>query len=213
MAYDHQEQEQLEALKAWFQTWGKAIAAGAVVVAAAFGGWQGWQAWQQKKANAAALVYDELQQAAQAAKADDVKRLAGTLAADYKGTAYAAMGALVAAKAELAGGDAKGAQAHYEWVIANAKLEEFAAMARLRLSGVLLDQKDYDAALKAVSTGMPAAFEALAADRRGDVLAAQGNKAEARKAYVEALDKLAVKRENQGLRQIIEIKRDALGEG
>lgn len=212
MAYDHQEQEQLDALKAWFQTWGKAIAAGVVLAAVAFGGWTGWQRWQHQQAMAASLVYDELLHASEAGKLDDVKRLSGSLTADFKRSPYASMGALVAGKAEATAKDFKAAQAHYEWVVANAKVEEFTAMARLRLAAVLTDQQDYDGALKAIASGIPVSFEALAADRRGDIYQAQGKKAEARKAYVEALEKLALKRENQGLRQIIEIKRDALGE-
>jgi len=212
MAYDHQEQEQLDALRAWFQTWGKPIAAGIVVAAIAFGGWTGWNYWTAKQSMAASGIYDELTQAAQAGKTDDAKRLAGMLTSDYSRTAYAAMGALLAGKTEAVAKDYKGAQAHFEWVIEHGKLDEFVAMARLRLAAVQADQNDYDGALKTLASGIPASFEALAADRRGDIYQAQGRKDDARKAFAEALEKLPLKRDTQNLRQIIEIKRDALGE-
>lgn len=61
--------------------------------------------------------------------------------------------------------------------------DEYRAIARLRLAGVQLDAKQYDAALKTLDAATAKEFAGLVADRRGDVLLAQGKKDEARKAY------------------------------
>ncbi len=55
----------------------------------------------------------------------------------------------------------------------------------------------------------PAPFVALYADRRGDLLAAQDKRPEARLAYQKALDKLSAN--DAAMRQIIQFKLDALG--
>ena len=81
--------------------------------------------------------------------------------------------------------------------------------ARLRLAGILLDEKKYDEALKLLSAKSTDAYAALYADLKGDVLAAQGKPAEARAAYQLALDKSAAASQ---YRALIELKLDALGD-
>ncbi len=49
----------------------------------------------------------------------------------------------------------------------------------MRLAGVLLDEKAYDQGLALLKDTPPAQFEALFADRRGDLLAAQDKRDDA----------------------------------
>jgi predicted negative regulator of RcsB-dependent stress response len=72
---------------------------------------------------------------------------------------------------------------------------------------VLLDEKKYDDALKALSGDVPAAQAVAVADRRGDVLMAQNKVDEARAAYAEALAKAEAQ---HPMRQLIQLKLDAL---
>jgi predicted negative regulator of RcsB-dependent stress response len=72
---------------------------------------------------------------------------------------------------------------------------------------VLLDEKKYDEALKALGGDVPAAQVTAVADRRGDVLVAQNKLDEARAAYTEALAKADPQ---HPLRQLIQLKLDAL---
>ena len=92
--------------------------------------------------------------------------------------------------------------------MSNAKDDEYKQLAKLRLAGVLLDEKAYDEALKLLENP-PAAYAALFADRRGDVLVAQSKVADARTAYKLALDKLD--KQDSGMRQFVQFKLDALG--
>ncbi|HET6789392.1 MAG TPA: tetratricopeptide repeat protein, partial [Aquabacterium sp.] len=69
--------------------------------------------------------------------------------------------------------------------------------------------KQYDAALKLLDADLPEEFKPLAQDRRGDVLAAQGKKAEALQAYKDAWKAMDPAIE---YRRFIEGKLTALGE-
>jgi predicted negative regulator of RcsB-dependent stress response len=80
-------------------------------------------------------------------------------------------------------------------------------IARVRLAGVLLDQKKYDEALQALNFEVPAGYLPTVLDRRGDVLVAQNKPDEARAAYRDALAKAELQ---HPLRAIIQLKLDAL---
>jgi predicted negative regulator of RcsB-dependent stress response len=137
-----------------------------------------------------------------------VTRAAGDIEDRFAGTSYAQMGALVAARAANDANDAKIAKAQLQWVVDQGRADEYKAIARLRLAGLLLDERAYDEGLKVLSADMPEAFAALAADRKGDLLFAQNKIDEARSAYQAALDKTEAK---NPARQLIQLKLDALG--
>jgi predicted negative regulator of RcsB-dependent stress response len=118
------------------------------------------------------------------------------------------MTALVLAKTNYENGDAAGAATQLQWAIDKAKDEDTAALARLRLAGIRLDEKKYDEALKLLDTAHSAALATLYADLRGDVLLGQGKIAEARAAYQAALAKSLP---NSSYRNVVQIKLDALG--
>jgi len=93
-------------------------------------------------------------------------------------------------------------------VVDHGRNEEFIALARIRLAGVLLDEKAYDEGLKILAADFPEQFAALVADRKGDLLFAQNKTTEARAAFKLALDKTDIK---NPARQLIQLKLDALG--
>jgi len=105
--------------------------------------------------------------------------------------------------------DVAGAKAQLQWTIAHAKDQEFAELARVRLAGVLLDEKAYDDGLKLVAEPASDAFKGLFADRRGDLLAALGKRDDARHAYQIALD--AFSGGDPSEKQLVQFKLDALG--
>ena len=67
-----------------------------------------------------------------------------------------------------------GAKAQLQWAVDHAKDDEYKQIAKLRLASLLLDEKAYDAGLALLSGTPVDAFKGLVADRRGDLLAAQG---------------------------------------
>jgi predicted negative regulator of RcsB-dependent stress response len=207
MAYDLEEQEQLATLKAWWEKYGNLTTWILIACLAAYSGWQGWKYYERNQAGQASALYDELQSAVQAKDNVKVLRAAGDMESKFGGTVYAPMAALVAAKSSFEANDLKSAKAQLQWA-ADHGGDEFKAIAKIRLAGVLLDEKAYDDALKALGGDVPAQFAGAVADRKGDILAAQNKLAEARTAYQAALD--ATDKKNPG-RQLIQLKFEAIG--
>lgn len=207
MAYDLEEQEQLAELKAWWNKYGNFILTVITIVLLAFAAYNGWQWYQREQAGQAAGAYGQLERAIAAKDADKAGALAEMLTSKYGGTAYAAMGALQAAKAHAEAGKPERARESLQWVLDKSSHPELRAIAQVRLAGVLLDEKKYDEALKVLAADVPAAQAAAVADRRGDVLVAQNRTEEARAAYADALAKADAQ---HPLRQLIQLKLDAL---
>jgi len=207
MAYDLEEQEQLASIKAWWDRWGNLVLTAVTIVLLAIAAFNGWRWYERHEAGNAAALYDEFVSALDGADAGRKKELAGTLIERYGRTVYAPMAALHIAKVNLEAGDAGAARAQLRWVIDKSGHPELVQIARLRLAGVLLDEKSHDEALKLLSGDVPPALAASFADRRGDVLLAMGKAEEARAAYQEALDKAGGQ---HPMRPIIQLKLDAL---
>jgi len=206
--YDLEEQEQLAALKAWWKERGGGVALAAVLLAAAVGAWNGWSWYERSQAAQAAALYETLQKAARANDVKATRDTAGSILENYPRSAYASLAALVSAKVQFQAGDLKTARAQLQWVTEHAKSDEMRSIAALRLANVLLDDKEPDAALKAVEATPHPGFEALFAAQRGDILAVQKKREDARKAYKAALEKA----EPGPLREVLRLKLEALGE-
>ncbi|BET09340.1 tetratricopeptide repeat protein [Pandoraea sputorum] len=208
MSSYHEEQEQIENVKAWWKQYGNYVIWTLVVIMLAYGGWNLWRYYERKQAVEAGVLYRELETAVDAKDKAKVARIASDMESKFSGTPYAQMTALLAAKTLADAGDTAGAKAQLQWAASNAKDDEYKQLAKLRLAGVLLDEKAYDEALKMLDNP-PAPYAALFADRRGDVLVAQSKVADARTAYKLALEKLD--KQDSGMRQFVQFKLDALG--
>ena len=206
--YDLDEQERLDELKAWWKRWGSLAMLGLAVVIAAAAGWRYWQNQTVKQSLEAATVYEKLTQSLAANDAKGARDAGAMLIDQYKNTAYAPRAALLLAKLNAGAKDVKSAQAQLEWAVANSKEPAVKDLARLRLAGLQLDQKQYDAAMKTLSATHSDAFAFRFHDLKGDVLIAQGKPTDARAAYQAAFGTLA---QDDPYRNIVELKLDALG--
>lgn len=207
MAYDLQEQEQIATFKAWWEKYGNFVLTVATLVLLAIAAFNGWRWYERREALAAAAVYDELLRALDAKDGAKARELAGSVIEKHGRTVYAGLAALQAAKLYHDAGDFNAAAAQLRWVIDKSGRPELAATARVRLAGVLLDLEAYDEALRILSGDVPASHAVQFADRRGDILIAQGKLDEARAAYREALARAGAE---HPLRPYIQFKLDAL---
>ena len=220
--YDLEEQEQIAALRGWWKQYGGWAIGILLVVALGWLGWYGWQSYLKSQNAEASRIFLVLQQASAQQDTARVKQAAGELVSQYPSSQFSALGALLAASTLEATGDAKSAEAQLAWVADNGK-DALRGVARLRLAGVQMDQKDYTGALKTLSDKAPAGFAARYDAARGDVLAAQGKTAEARASYDAAIKNLeptgkevtpeaefAMSEPGQLLRRLVIEKRDAL---
>src|SRR5690606_5031027 len=102
MAYDLEEQEKLDALKAWWAQYGAMLMTAVLVAALCFAGWRGWQ-WYVGHQAAQAMGYFEALENAATQKGEDssarIKAASSTLRSEYAKSGYTSRGVLVAAQA------------------------------------------------------------------------------------------------------------------
>ena len=205
---DLEEQEQLDQLKHFWNTWGTLISTGVILVAGAAAAWNGYQYWQNRQAAQAAALFDAVDVAAASADQARVEQAFSDLKSKYAGTTQAGQAGFVVAKAMQSAGNTKGAQDALEWVAAQSSDGGLKAVARLRLSSLLMDQKNYDEALRQLSGDFPSEFSSVVADRKGDILLLQDKRQEAASEYTKAYKDFDG---NVEYRRLVEIKLSALG--
>lgn len=212
--YDLEEQEQISELKTWWRMYGNYVVAGFLAIVIGVAGWQFWVRYQRNQAEQATVIYAAVQKAAAAHDAKKARETAGELIEKFPGTTYATMAALISARLQFDAGDLVTTKTQLQWVIDKAADTGLRDLARLRLAHVLFDEKAADEALKLLETEPDPAFAPRYAELKGDILATQGKKPEARTAYQAALTKLeALKSQREAnYRELVQMKLDALGE-
>ena len=205
---DLEEQEQLDQLKAFWKRWGNLITWVITAMLAVFVAWQGWNWHQRNQAAEASAMYQEFDLALTAQDADKAAAAAADLRSKFPSTGYAAQAGLQAAKLQLDQGKADDAKQSLAWVAEHGSEPPYRDLARLRLAGLQLDAKAFADATKTLDAIQSKDFEALVADRRGDVLLMQDKRDEAKAQYQKSLAALP---KDQDYRRIVEAKLATLG--
>jgi predicted negative regulator of RcsB-dependent stress response len=205
---DLEEQEQLDQLKHFWNTYGTLITWIILLAAGAFMAWNGWQYFQRTKAAQASALYDEIERGAQAGDTERIERVLADMKDKFARTAYAQQAGLLAAKTLREKDKLDASRAALDWVAQNAIDPGYQAIARLRLAAELLEAKAYDEALKQLAAPVPKEFEPLVADRKGDIHMVQGKRDEAKVEYQKAWTGLDARVD---YRRLIEIKLNAVG--
>src|SRR5690606_17139990 len=120
MAYDLEEQEKLDALRAWWERYGTLCVVLVFIVVAGVLGWRGWQWYEGHRSNQAMAYFEALENASDQQGDDAVARIKAastTLRNDFSGSGYTSRGVLVAAEALEKRGDLDGAREQLEWLV------------------------------------------------------------------------------------------------
>lgn len=202
------EQEQVEAIKAWWDKYGRLVIVALVVVLAGVFGWKSWQGQQAERAEVAAAAYQQMMDAM--VSDPEAAMITGrTIVGEYSGTVYAAMASLAMGRIAVEQGDLDAAAAHLRAAAEKSKQPELKRLAQLRLSRVLLAQSKPDEALAALQAVEAGSLQAVFDEQRGDILLSSGDLAGARNAYTNAL---AGYEEMSEKRQLVQMKLDNLVE-
>jgi predicted negative regulator of RcsB-dependent stress response len=188
------EEEQVEALRKWWQENSKSIFAAIALALAASFGWQSWQDHRSTQAESASAVYQDMLDAvnvltaapAGAEQAATVRHLAGTLKTDYPGSTYAQFAALHLAKMAVAENDLDTAEEELRWVLTTGPAQEIKQLTQLRLARVKAAQGDTTTALAILETEDSGSYAASYAEVEGDVYMQLGESDQARAAYERA---------------------------
>jgi predicted negative regulator of RcsB-dependent stress response len=205
---DLEEQEQLDQIKHFWNTYGNLISWVLIAVFGAVAAMNGWQYWQRTQSAKASALYDEVERAVQAGDLARAEQGFGDARDKYGSTVFAQQAALLVAQAAVEKGKTDTARAALTWVADKSSDEGYQAIARLRLASLLVEAKAYDEALKQLDGNFPGEFAPLLADRRGDIYNLQGKKDQARAEYTKAWQGLG---ERDEYRRMVEVKLTALG--
>ena len=208
MAFDLEEQEQLDEAKVWWKQHGNKVIWGVTAFLLVTAGWRAWETWSRNQAAEASMLFDRAIQAVSMNDTKTAKDAAAQVMENHGRSAYAAPAAWLAGRINFEANDLKSARAQYEFALEHARDEGTAQLARLRLAGLKFEEKDLDGALAMLNEPFEPAFAGLAARLKGDVLVAQGKTADAKAAYKLAMEKLGDK---SSLKPLVEMSLDALG--
>ena len=205
---DLEEQEQLDQLKHFWNTWGALISSVLIVIFGSVAAWNGYQFWQNRQGTQSAALYDAIETAVHTGDESRIQKAFSDIQDKYATTVQAGQAGLLIAKMQSDQGNADAAKAALEWVVAHTADDGYKSLARLRLVSLLIEQKSYDEAFQPLSEKFPAEFDAIVADRKGDVLMLQGKKQDAVVEYTRAYKAFS---EGTEYRRLVEVKLNSLG--
>ncbi len=205
------DEEQIEAIKRWWDENGTSILVGVVLVVGGVLGFQGWQNHVRDTGEAAAAIYANLLEATRLDSPFDehdeeslqtAQFLASQLKNEYSGSSYAHFAALLMAKQAVEAGDLDAAGAELAWAMDDGVDESLRPVVVMRLARVQNAQGRQQDALKTLLSVEPGEHEPSWREVRGDIYLAMGDRELARESYEQALAAL----ENPQSRPILQIK-------
>jgi predicted negative regulator of RcsB-dependent stress response len=205
---DLEEQEQLDQLKHFWKQYGNLITWALIAVLALFASWNFYHYWQRSQALQAAAMFDEVERVANSGDQAKIDRAFSDMKERFASTAYAQQAGLMVAKQYFMLGNADAAKAALSWVADKSSDKGYQAIAKLRLAGIYVENKAYDDALAVLASSFPTEFDALVADRKGDIYALQAKRVEAVAEYKKAFKDFE---ERVEYRRLVEVKLNALG--
>ena len=205
---DLEEQEQLDELKHFWSKYGNLISGIVVLVMVCLAGWNGYQYWQRSQAAQAAVMFDEMSKSLASGDVTKAERTFNDMRERYARATYTQQAGLALAKMAADAGKSDVAKSALHWVADKSNDDGYAAIAQLRLANVLLDAKQLPEALKALDAVKGEAFAGLVADRRGDIFLLQGQREQAKTAYLSAYKAFD---DRSQYRNLVRVKLNALG--
>jgi predicted negative regulator of RcsB-dependent stress response len=205
---DNEREEQLR--RWWSENW-LWIVGGIVLGLGLLAGWQYWKNTQSRAAEQDEASYLAVLESlsrndrdAAVQKADDLRKL-------HPKSPYADQSDLALARAAVDRKDFDDAAQRLRAVAGSSRDQQLRQIAQSRLARVLSEQGKHDEALALLDAAGAGSFAGLYHDIRGDILAAKGDAAAARKEYDAALAAVPATDEADTLdRAWVELKRDAL---
>lgn len=204
MAYD--DEEQLEAIRAWWHRYGRLVIIAAIAVLAVVLGWQQWTAWQDRQAASASADYAAIL----ASLNNDDREAAGnrlrSLREAHGDSPYTAMATLAVATAAASEGEPRVAADALQWLTTHQTDSPMRVVARLRQAEALQAAGDDEAALSVLEPLPSGPLRPRFLELQGDLEVALGNPDAAIDAYQQALESVSGQR-----RSLVEIKLFNLG--
>ena len=204
---DNEREEQLR--RWWSENW-LWIFGGVALGLGALGGWQYWQKSRFAAAESDESTYMAVLESLSKNDKDTAVQKASDLRALHPKSPYADQSDLALARADVGAQQFDDAAKRLRTVADSSRDPQLRLIALSRLARVLAEQGKHDDALKLLDPAQAGSFAPLFHEVRGDVLAAKGDAAAARKEYDAALAAAGTAGDQTLDRAYVELKRDAL---
>ncbi len=181
------EEEQLTAIKNWWNKYSNVITVILSLLLLTVAGYKYWH-WHQEKINTqASSAYEQLMVAFANQDNNSVQAYANQLISDYGQTVYADAARLTLAKLQVNEDDYDKARQTLDYVASHAKMPALKQVAKLRIARLLAGQKAYDKALAELAVIEDSGYTPIVNELKGDIYVATGNYQKAMAAYKEAI--------------------------
>jgi predicted negative regulator of RcsB-dependent stress response len=184
------EEEQVEAIKNWWNENGKSLIVTIVVVLGGYFGWNGYQDNLRAEGEAASNIYQQLvnkstKPLAEQTDADkaEMEAVAAQLKSEFPGTLYAQFSGLYLAKFAIESNNFEGAAVELQALVDAGEKGPVTYLAQVRLARVFIQLEKLDEALALVSMIPEPSFAVQYEETKGDVLFAKGDLAAALMSY------------------------------
>jgi len=184
------EEEQVEAIKKWWNENGKSLIVTVVVVLGGYFGWNGYQENQRAQGEAASSIYQQLvnkatKPLAEQTEADktELESVAAQLKTEFPDSLYGQFAGLYLAKFAIEANNFDTAATELQTLVDSGEQGPITYLAQVRLARVFIQQEKLDEALALVSAIPEASFAAQYEETKGDVLFSKGDSAGALAAY------------------------------
>jgi predicted negative regulator of RcsB-dependent stress response len=181
------DEEKGEEIIAWWRENWLSVVSGVVLAVGILFGYQYWQSYQEKQSMTASSLYSDMLEKMNSNALDGIFSQAAELKTDYSGTAYSALGALIAAKAHAANNDNEKALVELNWAVENADQKIVADLAKMQAARLQVAMAKYDQAESLLSQTFPVAWQSGIDELKGDIQLAKNNVDEAKGLYESAI--------------------------
>jgi len=181
------EEEQLEAIKKWWQRYSTVLSVVFSCVLLSVSAYKYWQWHQIKVSTQASNAYEHLMVAFSNQDSKGIRSYANQLINEYSKTVYAHAARLTLAKWYVAKDNYDKALALLETVANSSPQKALKQVARIRIARLLAEEKTYDKALDELASVDDPAFMPVINELKGDIYVATKQYQQAITAYREAI--------------------------
>lgn len=175
------EEEQVQAIQKWWKDNAVSIIAGIVIGVSVLVGYRYWTGYQHTQSQQASVIYNDVLSANEKTKDTEI------LKADYSGTPYAALAALLLAKDNMNNNEVEKAISQFIWVIEHSDNESVQHIAKQRLARLYLSQNNIESAENLIKGVKAEGFSSVYSEIKGDINLAKKLPVQARENYRIAL--------------------------